>query len=484
MTTPSTTPPRKTLGITGITINAMTLVAPGAFAWLLYQAQSAGAVNGLGGIWPGVLAALGAALLTAFSFSELARRYANTNLRSAYHFAEQVFRERTELKSLPLVRLAKFVTGWAAHLYYWVYPGVMVAFIGIITDYLLRQMGYSPTPLGQVILALAFAAFIGFLALRGITGTTPSSIILNTIQLTILTVFSIAALIFRFTNPLTLAPTAWAHLTPLAVLTPPNLSGIIFQAALAMLLMVGFEAVTSLGAQAANPQRDIPRATVLTLVLQGAFSYLLVYFASEAALNSQINAAASHAPLGDLALQIGNALLGGNGFSLMFLVAFAVIVALLGALLTSMNNGVRISFSMALDADMPDLLGALNPRYATPYFTVIALSTFAAIIGAIGILGGLPVLMGLILASNMGAFLLYSILCLLTITAFSGRPGFNFFRHLCLPVLGLGLNLTLAIAAPLIALSTGGIIAQAAWVALGMTMLWLLMSLVYYFARR
>jgi len=484
MTTPNANPPRKTLGITGITINAMALVAPGAFAWLLYQAQAAGVENGLGGIWPGVLAALGAALLTAFSFGELARRYANTNLRSAYHFAEQVFRERAGLKSLPLVRLAKFATGWAAHLYYWVYPGVMVAFIGILTDYLLRQLGYSPKPLGQVILAASFAAFVGFLALRGITGTTPSSIILNTIQLTTLIGFSVAALVFRFANPLTLSPVDWTYASPLAVLAPPGLSGVIFQAALAMLLMVGFEAVTSLGAQATNPKRDIPRATVLALVLQGAFAYLLVYFASGVALNTRIAAAASHAPLGDLALQVGDALLGGNGFSLMFVVAFAVIVALLGALLTAMNNGVRISFSMALDAEMPDLLGVLNPRYATPYFTVIALSTFSAIVGAIGILGGLPVLIGLILASNLGAFLLYAILCILTIAAFHGAPDFNPLRHLLLPILGLAINLILAVAAPLIAISTGGLLAQAAWVALGMAALWLVMSLIYYFMRR
>ena len=34
-------PVRKTLGLTGITINAMALTAPGAFLWLLYQVQAA-----------------------------------------------------------------------------------------------------------------------------------------------------------------------------------------------------------------------------------------------------------------------------------------------------------------------------------------------------------------------------------------------------------------------------------------------------------
>lgn len=470
-------PLRKTLGLTGVTINAMALIAPGAFAWLLYQPQAAGVAQGLAGIWPGVLTALVTALLTAFSFGELARRYPGAGLRSAYHFAEQVFREQA---GSPRHRLTKFATGWAAHLYYWVYPGVMVAFIGVLTDYLLRQLGYSPTPFGQVILAGSFAAFIGFLALRGITGTTSSSVILNTIQLTTLAAFSILAFIFRASA----TDVQFIAATPSQVITPPSFQGLVFQAALAMMLMVGFEAVSSFGASATNPQRDIPRATILALILQGAFSYLLVYFAAEYAFNSQINPVTSHAPIGDLAFQIGDKLLAGNGFSFMFIVAFAVIVALIGALLTSMNNGVRISFSMALDAEMPDLLGILHPKYATPYFTVIALSVFSAIIGAIGIIGGAPVLLGLILASNMGAFFLYAILGGLTITAFAGTYQFNWLRHLALPIISIILNVGLAVLSITFGIAAGGMVAQGCLIALGIAGLWLIMSLAYYSLRK
>jgi amino acid transporter len=168
----------------------------------------------------------------------------------------------------------------------------------------------------------------------------------------------------------------------------------------------------------------------------------------------------------------------------MFVVAFAVMVALLGALLTATNNGVRISFSMALDADMPDLLGVINPQYVTPHFIVITLSVFSAIVGAVGILGGLPVLIGLILATNLGAFFLYSILCILTIAAFRAAPEFNVFRHVVLPLLGLISNLGLGLGAILAAFAAGGILAQAAGVALGAAAFWLVVSVVYYVLRR
>ena len=482
MTTP-TQPPRKTLGLTGVTINAMALVAPGAFAWLLYQAQLAGAVNGLGGIWPGVFAALVAALLTALSFGELARRYPEAGFRSAYHFAEQVFRDRNHPLNSRLARFAKFATGWAAHLYYWVYPGVMVAFMGILADYLLRQMGYQPTPFGQVLLAMTFSAFIGFLALRGITGTTTSSIVLNTLQLTILTFFSVLAILFRVLNPLQLAASEWVSPTAAGIFSVDP-KGLFFQAALAMLLMVGFESVTSLGASAANPKRDIPRATVLALILQGAFAYLLVYFSAGFALNSRLNAVNSRAPLGELAIQLGDQLLKGNGYALMYILGFTVVVALLGAMLTATNNGVRISFSMSLDSEMPDLLSVLHPKYATPYYTVIILSLVSAVIGSIGILGGLPALIGLILASNLGAFLLYAILGVLTVAAFAGTDTFHWFRHALLPVAGIALNLALATLALVYGLSMGGVIAQGCLVALTLAGLWLLINVIYYFLRR
>ena len=182
-------PVRKTLGLTGITINAMALTAPGAFLWLLYQVQASASFDGVADIWPGVLLALLSALLTSLSFGELARRYPEASFRSAYHFADRFFARQKNPRHKTLARIAKFATGWSAHLYYWIYPGVMVAFMGILADYLLRYSGYHPTVYGEALLAASFAAFIGFLALRGITGTTTTSVVLNTIQLTTLVIF-------------------------------------------------------------------------------------------------------------------------------------------------------------------------------------------------------------------------------------------------------------------------------------------------------
>ena len=179
---------KKTLGLTGVTVNAMALIAPGAFLWMTYQLQAA-SVNSAGqstaqDMWTGIVAALVVAFLTAFAFAELARRYPDAGSGSAYYFAEKAFLDRPDPSHQRWARLAKFITGWAAHLFYWIYPGVMVAFMAVLVNYIAGQFGVNIPIWGQVLVACAFSALVGFIAIRGINGSTLVSIIINIIQLT------------------------------------------------------------------------------------------------------------------------------------------------------------------------------------------------------------------------------------------------------------------------------------------------------------
>src|SRR5512136_2694734 len=159
--TTSNTSMKKTLGLTGVTVNAMALIAPGAFLWMTYQLQAAN-VDAAGNstapdMWTGIVAALIIAFLTAFAFSELARRYPDAGSGSAYYFAEKAFLDREEPSHRRWARVAKFITGWAAHLFYWVYPGVMVAFMAVLITYIIGQFGVAIPVLGQVAIAWAFS---------------------------------------------------------------------------------------------------------------------------------------------------------------------------------------------------------------------------------------------------------------------------------------------------------------------------------------
>jgi basic amino acid/polyamine antiporter, APA family len=484
---------KKTLGLTGVTVNAMALIAPGAFLWMTFQLQAANTdVHGgstAQDMWTGIVAALVVAFLTAFAFSELARRYPNAGSGGAYYFAEKAFLEKTNPGHRRLARVAKFLTGWAAHLFYWVYPGVMVAFMAVLVTYIAGQFGIAIPIIGQVLIAWAFAALVGLIAMRGITGSTLASIVINIIQLTALVIFSVLAILFRLQNPLGVAAAGWYHPTPASIVLPHNWVGMLFQSTIAILILVGFESSTSLGAEAKNPRRDIPRGVILSLVIQGLLAYLFEYFAANYALSDKLAsgsltgisaAAASSAPIGDMAIQIGNAFLHGNGFAFMLVIAFTVAIALLGTTLAAMNTGVRISFAMAQDAEMPEIMGLLHEKYTTPYVGLWIMVVVSGLVATIGVLGGVTALTGITLASNLGTFFLYALICALTIVAFLGDARFNFFKHAAIPFLGLVANVVMALAIFIIGIDSGGVTARSTYLALAISGGWLALSLGYF----
>lgn len=491
-----TTGMKKTLGLTGVTMNAMALIAPGAFLWITYQLQAAN-LDSTGAstapdMWTGIIGALIVAFLTAFAFAELARRYPDAGTGSAYYFAEKAFLDREEPSHRRWARIFKFITGWAAHLFYWVYPGVMVAFMATLLTYIAGQFGITIPIVGQIIIACVFAVIVGYIAFRGISGSTNASIVINVIQLVVLVVFGVLAIVFRTTNPLNVPADGWYHANAASIIIPHNLAGLLFQSTIAMLILVGFESSTAFAAEAKNPKRDIPRAVIISLVVQGIFAYLFQYFAANYAMGSWLGsdvagkgigaASVSAAPIGDMAIQFGNSLLGGNGFALMIVMAISVAIAIVGTTLAAMNTGVRITFAMAQDNEMPEIMGLLHGKYATPHTALVGMVVVSAIIGSIGVLGGAVTLTGVTLASNLGTFVLYGIICAVTFVAFAGRKEFSSVRHAIIPFLGLVTNVIMVLAIFVIGIASGGTTAQATYLGLGISGFWLIVSLIYFVA--
>jgi APA family basic amino acid/polyamine antiporter len=302
--------------------------------------------------------------------------------------------------------------------------------------------------------------------------------------------FSILAITFRVTNPL--GAVQWAHPAPTSIIFPHSLATMLFQSTIAILILVGFESSTSLAGETINPRRDIPRGVILSLAIQGLFAYLLEYFAANYAISEKLTytaadgavltgmaaAAASGAPIGDLVKLIGDSLLGGNGFALMIIIAITVALAILGTTLAAINTAVRISFAMAQDNEMPELLGALHGKYATPHMGVWVLVAVSAIIGTVGVLN-VTALTGITLASNIGTFALYALICGLTFVAFAGRSEFRSLKHAVIPGLGILGNLGMLIAILGIGLTTPGVSANATRLALGITIGWGVVSAIY-----
>ncbi|HXY38488.1 MAG TPA: APC family permease, partial [Vicinamibacteria bacterium] len=420
--------PRTSLGLTGLTSNAMALIAPGAFLWLTFFIQCAyGAPLAAQGMWFGILAAVVLCLATAIAYAELSKLYPGAG--SSYYFAEQAFLSKTRFKKF--ARISKFTVGWASHLYYWGYPGLMVGVTALVAGYVVGQVWPStfsaavPSPLFMILFCPLFAVAVGYIGFRGVNGTTAVNTAVNVVQISALLVFSVIAIGYRLNHPegsrgWTLDPSgnpinvelkvddkgnpvkdaqgnflaakgpdgkdkpflvSYAaegamptvpdpadatkkvtqfqyHTSAGSVIKPHAFSYMIIQACIAILILVGFESVTSMGEEAKNAKRDIPRAVILSLLIQGVFCYLIEYFAANYMLHNgyQVsNALGSAAPVGDMMIIAGTWLFGSPdaGRAFMLVQALTVFLALIGTTLSCMNTGARVTYAMGRDKEVP-----------------------------------------------------------------------------------------------------------------------------------
>jgi basic amino acid/polyamine antiporter, APA family len=491
MAEPSEVKMKPTLGLTGVTVNAMALIAPGAFLWITFVVQAGYSYPSGMAMWAGIFAAILLAYATALSYSELAKLYPGAG--SSYLFAERAFLNTTH--AYRFARIAKFVTGWSAHLYYWVYPGVMVATIGVMIGYIVGTVAPSgmnagvPGPVFMALIAIIFAYLISYIAYRGVVGSTMVNLVINVIQIIALLFFSALAIAYRLSHPdgamgMALDGTtkvlhyafdgnAPAHTSGLSVILPHNFSWTMLQATIAILLLVGFESVTSLGEEARNPKKDIPRGVLLSITIQCLFMYLIEYFAANYFMNnlySLADAKGSAAPIGDMMTIIGNALMGGHGQAFMLIEALSVFLALIGTTLSCINTGARVTFAMGRDEEVPEHFGFLHGDNLTPHRAIWTLATISAVLGAyaavyffagsaapddktiatlphsiwyaIGMssnasLSALPNGLQLVtLVSNFGTFMLYGLTNIICIVAFREHHDFHGFKHMVVPVFG------------------------------------------------
>jgi APA family basic amino acid/polyamine antiporter len=578
---------RPTLGLGGLTMNAMALIAPGAFLWLTFFIQSSyGAPMAAQGMWFGIFAALLLCLATAIAYAELSKLYPGAG--SSYFFAEQAFLSKT--KAYRFARIAKFMVGWASHLYYWVYPGLMVGVTALVVGYMVGQLwpdtfnATVPSPIFMIVFCPLFAFGVAYICFRGVTGTTAVNTAINVIQITALVVFSVIAVGYRLNHPqgsvgITLNPDGAPitkvistdkdgkpvkdaqgnyvyaktpdgkdqdfivdysmplqkgpspddpkvmvdqfqyHASAGSVVAPHNFNYMFIQACIAILILVGFESVTSMGEEAKNARRDIPKAVVLSLLVQGLVCYLIEYFAANYFMHNgyQIsNALGSAAPVGDMMIIVGTWLFGSAaaGKAFMLVQAFTVFLALVGTTLSCMSTGARVTYAMGRDEEVPEHFGMLHGVKLTPHRAIWTLAIISAAIAVVTILfnfagpaaqsddtiKGLPhnfwysfgiwghdfaakipqSSVVVTLVSNFGTFLLYMMTCIVAIVAFREHHTFSGFKHMFIPLFGVAANLMCMLFYLIGPFAVTGMSWREPYVALAICAVWGIYGLVYF----
>ncbi|MGB6690687.1 MAG: APC family permease [Terracidiphilus sp.] len=294
-----------------------------------------------------ILAGMVAMVLTAISYGRMASLYPSAG--SAYTYV-----------SRGIHPYAGFAAGWAMLLDYIVIPLFCVIY-GTLA--LQRALPWLPFFVGSAV----FAGGITLLNLRGIRSTARTNQILLALMFAVLGAFIVCAVrylwlrqgvsglfsITPFYNPSTFSVRGIAHATSFAALT-----------------YLGFDAVTTLAEEVENPRKNVMLAAVGVCVFTGLFGGLLVY------LGQLVWPDFTSFPNMETAFVDVTGRVGGS--LLLQATALLLVVANIGAGLTSQVGAARLLFGMGRENVLPPRIFArLHPVHNTPDLNVILLGILA-----------------------------------------------------------------------------------------------------------
>jgi putrescine importer len=287
-----------------------------------------------------ILVAMVAMVLTAISYGRMAALYPSAG--SAYTYVGR-----------GLHPYLGFVSGWAMLLDYVVSPLFCVMF-GTLA--LMRSLPALPFPVG----AALFAGGITYLNLRGIRSTVRANQILLGFMFIVLLSYVFLAIrslianqgagglfsIKPFYSPVTFSVRDVAGATSFAALT-----------------YLGFDAVTTLAEDVKNPRRNVMLAAVGVCVFTGLFGGLLVYLGQLVWPDYHTYTNVETAFI-EVAGRVG-------GIVLFRAMAILLLVAMVGAALTTQVGAARLLFGMGRDDLIPRRFFAhLHPVRNTPNYNI------------------------------------------------------------------------------------------------------------------
>jgi putrescine importer len=391
---------RRVLSLKDLIFYGIVAVTPSAPATVYGLAE----VRSGGYVVVTILAAMVAMVLTAISYGRMAALYPSAG--SAYSYV-----------SRGMHPYLGFMAGWAMLLDYMLIP-LFCTLYGTLS--LQRAVPMLPFPIG----ALLFAGGITLLNLRGIRSTALANQALLLFMGLVLASFIVLAIRYIATRQ------GFSGLFSIAPFYRPgtfHVRAIASATSFAALTYLGFDAVTTMAEDVRDPRRNVLLAAVSVCLFTGLFGGLLVYLGHLAWPDYRTFSNIDTAFI-DVTGRVG-------GVTLLKATALLLVVANVGAGLTSQVGAARLLFGMGRENVIPARFFArLHPARNTPDFNIILL-------GVIGYIGAQ--LISYELAAellNFGAFLGFMGVNLAVIWQFwvhkaEGRRR-NFLFDVVLPALG------------------------------------------------
>ncbi|MED4224623.1 amino acid permease [Neobacillus cucumis] len=241
---------------------------------------------------------------------------------------------------------------------------------------------------------------------------------------------------------------------------PFGFHGVMGGAALVFFAVFGYDTLTTAAEESKNPQRDLPRAVVLSLGIA-----LCLYIGMSLVITGM-----AHYDTLNNAAPIAKAFSHVGLHWITIIISIAAIAGILSVLFSFMLAGSRIWFSMSRDGLLPKWFAKVHPKYKTPYRPTLIIGLISALVSGLTPISEVAELV------NIGTLSAFILICSSIMVLRKKRPDLERkFRTPFVPVIpliGIGFSIYLIISLPPIT-----------WIRF---VVWMLIGLViyYFYGRR
>ena len=196
--------------------------------------------------------------------------------------------------------------------------------------------------------AVMIVALITYIVFVGIKESRSAANIMVIIKLAV--IFLVIVLGAYYVNPGNWSP-----------FTPTGFGGIMKGVSAVFFAYIGFDAISTTAEECKNPQRDLPRGMIYSLIICTVIYVLLALVLTGMISYTKLNVGD---PLAMVFDSRGLKFIGG-------IVAVSAIIATASVLLVFQLGQPRIWMSMSRDGLLPKIFSRIHPKYGTPSFSTI-----------------------------------------------------------------------------------------------------------------
>lgn len=315
-------------------------------------------------IWISFVIAGVAAMLSALSYAEMAGLVPVAGSSYSYTYAT-------------LGEGMAWICGWCLVLEYAVSVAAVAVGAGQYVNEMFDSLGFTlPDAIAQPpgegglfnVPAVVVVLFATLLLTRGVSESARVNTAIVVLKCLILVFFcAVAFTAFRAGN-----------FSPLA---PMGVAGVSAASSKVFFSFIGFDAASTAGEEARNPQRDMPRAIVASMLIITSL-YVLVAVAAVGARHWQWFGDAE-APL----VQIVREITGQSWVAVLF--AITSVLAIVSVVLTVLYGQIRILLSMSRDGLVPQAFGRVSPKNGVPVVGTLIVGGVVALVSGLVPLGAL-----------------------------------------------------------------------------------------------